>query len=558
MKLKSIYLISIVLILILSCFISCSLNNLIKQEDGQLQVLIHDSPFKMSGKTVNALNISVVKMEIIRSSDGAHITLLDTPKTMDILQITANNPVILSTVSLRPGLYDQLRLILSNNNTIVIDNETFPITIPSGQQSGVKIVGPFNIPSGKLFKLILDFVAEDSVIYNKGQGYKLKPVIEISDVKDVIGIFRGTVEMGLGSFESIIKLYDNGTFKAKISEYREYDISGSYFYNSFTKILKLEDLKVQKSGMPAWQLKEVAKRLPDNVEFNVIQWTPDSVLILDVAGTQRVLTRTDSFDFSSAFSSTDLIMTVKYPNTSKNGKNIVVQLKPVDDGSPIVQEVGVFTDDTSIVDFAIPDNYLFGTSTRYVVSAFLFDNFEDFNLDLNISANTIGVIMSGSYFTETTNNPWQSPKTITVIKDQLNEAEIEFSKRLNIKMTPDDFTTNSPMISWDAYPNAQNGYFALVLIKDREQEKDIVYDNDSNSIWDIVFSKRVNETQVQLLSDKYLVMPAYPDGNVDFNQVLINPGDLIRIEIYVLDSSGRLNTGEKTGAIYMDSINIIR
>ena len=154
--------------------IACSvgvLNNS-KEKETQLQVLIHDEPFVLSDKTVEALNITVERMEIIRSSDGEHITLMDTPASMDILQIDANNPVILSTVGVQPGTYEQLRLILSAENTIVVDGEEFPIIIPSGEQTGVKLDGPFNIPKGKLFKLILDFVAKESVIYNKGQGYK--------------------------------------------------------------------------------------------------------------------------------------------------------------------------------------------------------------------------------------------------------------------------------------------------------------------------------------------------------------------------------------------------
>lgn len=544
-------------LLIIACSVGV-LNNS-KEKDTQLQVLIHDEPFVLSDKTVEALNITVERMEIIRSSDGEHITLMDIPKTMDILQIDANNPVVLSTVGVQPGTYEQLRLILSAENTIVVDGEEFPIIIASGEQTGVKLDGPFNIPKGKLFKLILDFVARESVIYNKGQGYKLKPVIEISDVQDVIGIFRGNIEMGLGSSESIIKLYDNKTFKAKISKYRKYEITGDYYYNSYTKILKLDDLKVKRSGMPEWQLKKIAKRLPDKIEFDVVQWTPDSVLIFDVAGSPRTLTRTDSFSFSSSYGATDLYLTINYPDSSKNGKMVIVELKPVDDGSPVIYDYNQISGDSCIVDFSIPNNYFLTNSIKYYVSVYLFDNAEDFNVEFGYSANELGFVMSDAYFSETTNNPWQPIKTIIVNKDQNNIEEISFPKRLNIKMIPDDFSTNNPVISWDVFPGADNGYLVIVLLKDQQEEKDIKYDNDQNKIWDVVFSKVVKDgAEVQVFSNKFLFNPVYPAGDAEFNQIITQPGELIRIEVYVLDGSGRLNTITKSGALYMDSVNIKR
>ena len=183
----------------------------------------------------------------------------------------------------------------------------------------------------------------------------------------------------------------------------------------------------------------------------------------------------------------------------------------------------------------------------------------DFNVEFGYSANELGFVMSDAYFSETTNNPWQPIKTIIVNKDQNNTESISFPKRLNIKMTPGDFSLNNPVISWDAFPEADNDYLVIVLLKDQQEEKDIKYDNDQNKIWDVVFSKVVKDcTEVQVFSNKLLFNPVYPAGNVEFNQIIVQPGELIRIEVYALDGSGRLNTITKSGALYMDSINIKR
>jgi len=149
----------------------------------RLLVAIHDTPFKMQDKTVEALFITVEQMVII-DSNGKHFTILEEERSMDILAISRNDPVVLSDVSVEPGDYSELRLVLKDDSTIVVDGETHPIKIPSGSQSGLKLKGPFVIPKGKLFRLTIDFVANESVHWNNGQGYMLKPVLRISSTAE--------------------------------------------------------------------------------------------------------------------------------------------------------------------------------------------------------------------------------------------------------------------------------------------------------------------------------------------------------------------------------------
>ena len=39
-----------------------------------------------------------------------------------------------------------------DNNTIIVDGEEHPIIVPSGEQTGVKFDGPFELPSGRFFR----------------------------------------------------------------------------------------------------------------------------------------------------------------------------------------------------------------------------------------------------------------------------------------------------------------------------------------------------------------------------------------------------------------------
>jgi len=168
----------------------------------RLMVAIHDTPFKMQDKTVEALFITVEQMVII-DSNGTHFTILEEERSLDILAISRDDPVVLSDVSVEPGSYSELRLVLKDDSTIKVDGETHPIKIPSGSQSGLKLKGPFVIPQGKLFRLTIDFVANESVHWNKGQGYMLKPVLRISSTAEIVGIFRGNLTVS-GTYNLII------------------------------------------------------------------------------------------------------------------------------------------------------------------------------------------------------------------------------------------------------------------------------------------------------------------------------------------------------------------
>ncbi len=163
--------------------------------------------------------------------------------------------------------------------------------------------------------------------------------------------------------------------------------------------------------------------------------------------------------------------------------------------------------------------------------------------------------MVKSHFTETTENPWQPNKQFTITKNQKNTADISFPKRLNIKMEHENWTNNNPVISWDEYPGANNGYFVFLLIKDVQANPN-GDDLDGSENWDIAYYNRVTTTQITVCSEKIIFIPVYNSEFITFPT--INAGDIMRVEIFVLDDSGILNTNEHKGCLFMDSLNIIR
>ncbi|MEZ5044969.1 MAG: DUF4382 domain-containing protein [Saprospiraceae bacterium] len=73
----------------------------------------------------------------------------------------------------------EVRLILGDNNTVVVDGETYALKIPSGSQSGLKIKACLDLLTMPQYDLLLDFDAGAS-IHRTGNGkYIMRPVIKI-------------------------------------------------------------------------------------------------------------------------------------------------------------------------------------------------------------------------------------------------------------------------------------------------------------------------------------------------------------------------------------------
>lgn len=521
--------------------------------DSRLIVQLHDEPFLKSGKVISEINITVERVDIIHSSSGEIITLMETPSSMNILDITENDPVILSDTSVEAGMYDQLRLVLSENNTIVVDGVSQPITIPSGQQTGVKITGPFELQPGKLFRINLDFIAAQSVIYNKGQGYKLKPVIKVTSTGSVIGNFRGNLALfnAESTDEMIVQLYDDNTFRMRVSDYSAYTIRGPYFHDTVTQKITFVIESLSNNNSSDLVLGLILGMLPDTIVLDVLQWSLSEVVVVDIAGDVNSLYRTDSFSFSANITYTDLEVIVEYPNKTKDGKSVVIQITPIQGGGAPLSKIRTMENGSITELFKIPNTAIPSSNTAFEIVAYLFDDVNNINMDGAMYGGELTVLLSGSKIAETSNNPWQ-PVTYNIEKNGINSHTIRFPTRMNIRYEGFDYSHNKPTIFWDPYPGAQK-YFVVVLVPDKTPGGD---DNENNDQWDIAFSQVTTETNALVLSDKLRFVAVEATGGAAVSDTL-QPGDLVRTEVYALDGSPQLDMASKTGALFMDSYTIV-
>jgi hypothetical protein len=131
------------------------------------------------------------------------------PKTFNLYNLINGVREEIGLADLAIGQYTQMRLIIGTvpddginelneahpyaNYVIDTDDNYQELKIPSGIQTGIKIVHGFTISTDQTTELILDFNAEKSVVVAGNSGnWLLKPKIKVGSIKE-LSIIRGRV-----------------------------------------------------------------------------------------------------------------------------------------------------------------------------------------------------------------------------------------------------------------------------------------------------------------------------------------------------------------------------
>lgn len=118
------------------------------------------------------------------------------PGVYDILELTGGVSLeLVDNEEIEAGLLKQIRLVLGDDNSVVLEGETEPrpLNTPSAQQSGLKIMVNQEIVAGLNYDFILDFDADESIVMAGNSGnINLKPVLRAS-LEVNSGSLSGTV-----------------------------------------------------------------------------------------------------------------------------------------------------------------------------------------------------------------------------------------------------------------------------------------------------------------------------------------------------------------------------
>ncbi len=177
-------------ILLIFSLASCS-----EQGDGSLTIRLIDSPGDFE-KVV--IDITTVEANL----DGSWITLDATTGQVDLLELTGGAELVLADEQMPVGNLGQVRLILGENNFLVMDGTEFPLKTPSAQQSGLKINVNTTIEENTNHDILLDFDVARSVVSAGAKKFLLKPVIRVINNSD-----KGSVSGRVLPGEEIVGVY---------------------------------------------------------------------------------------------------------------------------------------------------------------------------------------------------------------------------------------------------------------------------------------------------------------------------------------------------------------
>jgi hypothetical protein len=154
-------------------FTACQKDN--ENGTSTLNVRLTDSP-----ADYNEVNVDIKEIRVKFSGDTSNSNwqTLDTKAGIyNLLDFRDGKDTLLASGTVPSKSVQQIRLILGQNNSIKVSGIVFPLTIPSGAESGLKLMinKKLNQP---VDTITMDFDAALS-IHEENQGYKLRPVIKI-------------------------------------------------------------------------------------------------------------------------------------------------------------------------------------------------------------------------------------------------------------------------------------------------------------------------------------------------------------------------------------------
>jgi len=158
-----------------------------------------------------AVYVTIDEIKVHRDDGGGWKTVASPRQTFNLLELINGVREDLGLATLDAGHYTQMRLIIGDtpDDSLNIFSQTHPfanyviladgmdsiyeLKVPSGPQTGVKLVNGFDINTDQTTELILDFDASKSVVEAGSSGqWHLKPTIKVLETLTA-AIVDGTV-----------------------------------------------------------------------------------------------------------------------------------------------------------------------------------------------------------------------------------------------------------------------------------------------------------------------------------------------------------------------------
>lgn len=174
---------------------------------GRMSLRVTDAPTDSAEKVV-----VVFTGVTLQAEDGERTEFqFEESKEIDLLALQGENSApLLEEVTLEAGEYEWIRLHVAaeenvSDSYIEIDGAQHDLSVPSGSQTGLKLVNGFTVPENDTADFTLDFDLRKGVVHN-ANGYLLKPVVRMVD-NTTDGEIEGTVDSAVITAECAAAVY---------------------------------------------------------------------------------------------------------------------------------------------------------------------------------------------------------------------------------------------------------------------------------------------------------------------------------------------------------------
>jgi len=179
MKKNAFVLLSSAAVIALISIVSCSKDNSDSSGgNSTLNVRLTDGPTNLDEVNVDIKEVNV-KFNDDTSSTSGWVSMATHAGVYNLLGLQNGVDTLLATATFPQNTVKEIRFVLGTNNSIKDTlGVVYPLTIPSGSESGLKIKVSKPL-TDSLTTLVIDFDAALSVFKTGNGTYMLKPVLKI-------------------------------------------------------------------------------------------------------------------------------------------------------------------------------------------------------------------------------------------------------------------------------------------------------------------------------------------------------------------------------------------
>jgi hypothetical protein len=145
---------------------------------GYMSVRMVDAPIDF-----DEVNVEIEQVQVHYNNGGGWINLATNSGVYNLLDLQNGISAALVTGEELPvGNVQQMRIILGDDNTVMVDSIYFPLELSSQDETGLKMNLNTTIGASDSVEVVFDFDAEKSIVIQGDGSFRLKPVLHLESV----------------------------------------------------------------------------------------------------------------------------------------------------------------------------------------------------------------------------------------------------------------------------------------------------------------------------------------------------------------------------------------